>query len=209
MKKRNLLAYVGALVLAGACVPSVHPFYTEKDLNSDPALVGQWIEQDKSDQPQTWNFQNADGKAYKLVVRESGGKEGEFDAHLFKLKGHLFLDLMASNPKLETNQSDIVAASLIAGHLLVQVSQLQPTLSMAFMNPDWLDKYLEEHAAALPHTRIDKRVVLTATTEQLQKFVLEHLGKDELFGDPGQFRKSTEPGKKAASARNDRDRGVF
>jgi hypothetical protein len=33
--------------------------------------------------------------------------------------------------------------------------------------------------------------VLTADTAALQKFVLQHLGKDELFGDAGEFIRQT------------------
>ena len=33
-------------VVLSACVPSLHPFYTETDLVFDPALLGEWVEED-------------------------------------------------------------------------------------------------------------------------------------------------------------------
>jgi hypothetical protein len=31
----------------------------------------------------------------------------------------------------------------------------------------------------------DKGIIITASTEDLQKFVLAHIGKNEFFGEPG------------------------
>jgi len=192
MKSRNLVACLGALILACACVPSVHPFYTEKDVQFEPKLVGKWVEQEKKDNPQIWNFEKAGTNDYKLTIQESADKQGEFEARLFKIKENLFLDLMAADPKLETNQMDLVAASLIPGHLLVRVHALQPSLKVAFMNPDWLEKFLEANPTALSHTKVQNRVILTATTEQLQTFAMQHLGENKLFGEAGELRPKTE-----------------
>jgi len=70
---------------------------------------------------------------------------------------------------------------MFPGHLLVHVPQIEPTLKLEFFDYDWLAKYLDKNPSALEHHREGERIVLTADTRALQKFVLKHLGKNELF----------------------------
>ena len=185
MKKRNMIALAAVALLLAACIPSISPFYTDKDVVFEARLVGTWQEKDKSDEPQIWKFEEGKDKAYKLTITEKEGKQGEFEAHLFKLKQDYFLDIIAT--EIGTNVADLVKASIIPGHLLLRVSQLEPELKIAMTDVDWLDKHLKEHPKALAHHRDDDRIFLTAETADLQSFVLKHLGEDELFGKPGEM----------------------
>lgn len=187
MKKLNLLLLAGAAVLLSACIPSVNPFYTEKDAVFDPRLLGEWQEKDTKDQPESWEFEKGDDKAYKLTTMDKEGKRGEFAAHLFKLKREHFLDLVPTKCDYATNQADLVAFAMFPGHLLMRVSQLDSKLKLAAFNSDWLEKYLKEHPKALAHHLEDKHILLTADTRALQRFVLKHLGEGELFPEPGEM----------------------
>lgn len=179
MKTRNLITTASLAVLLAACIPSVHPFYTEKDLVNDPRLLGEWEEAGE----QSWKFEPAEGKGYKLTITEKENKQGKFDARLLKLKDEFFLDLIATDCEFAKDQADIVGASIFPGHLLVRVTQFAPELKIAFFDFDWLAKHLENNPKALMHHTEDKRILLTASTEELQRFVLAHLGADELFDD--------------------------
>jgi len=191
-------------ILAG-CIPSVHPFYTEKDLLFDARLVGEWHAKNESDDPQFWAFEQGEDKAYKLIVTEKEGKHGEFKAHLFKLKDNYFLDIVPSECRFDTNQADLVSFSLIAGHLLLRVPQLEPNLKLAFCDFEWLEKFLERNPKALAHHAEDKRIVLTADTPELQSFVLKHLAEDELFQKVGEMvRKSGAPSKAGEPPKKER-----
>lgn len=194
MKKRYAIALAACVLALAACIPSLHPFYSDKDVVFEPRLVGEWLEKDKADNPQSWRFEKGDENAYKLLVTESDGKTGEFAAHLFKLQEQLFLDLTPSEINFATNQSDLVSMCLIVGHMLVRVPQLEPSLQLAFIDTDWLEKYLEAHPESLAHQKEKDRLVLTAQTTELQQFVLQHLGAGELFQKPGEMiKKVTEP----------------
>jgi hypothetical protein len=185
MKKRTLIAIVAAGLLLAACIPSVHPYYLEKDLAFEPKLVGEWQEKDKVEEPQIWKFEEGKEKAYNLTVTEKEGKRGEFEAHLFKLKQEYFLDIVAT--EIGTNVADLITASLIPGHLLLRVPAIEPELQLAGADFDWLQRYLKEHPKALAHYTENDRIVLTAETADLQSFVLKHLGEGELFGKPGEM----------------------
>ena len=185
MKNRNVIAALGAAALLCSCIPSVNPFYTAGDIVSDPRLLGAWQEKDKPDNPDVWKFEGTTNKMYKLTITEKEGKQGRFNAHLFQLKQEYFLDLIPDDCNYATNQADLVAASMFPGHLLAHVSQLDPELKLALFDFGWLQKYLEKNPKALAHHQKGDRIVLTADTRDLQKFVLKHLGEGELFEKPG------------------------
>ncbi len=185
MKTRTyVLLATGGLLLA-ACVPSVHPFYTVKDLAFDQQLLGEWHEKGKTNNAQIWRFEKNDADSYKLTVTEEDGKTGQLSAHLFKLHQDYFLDLIPTDVQFGTNQAGLVAACMFPGHLLARVSQFDPDLRLAFFDFDWLEKFLDQNPEALAHHKQDNGLLLTASTPDLQTFVLKHL--NELFSKPGEF----------------------
>jgi len=180
-----VIAAAGGLFLA-ACIPSVNPFYTSKDIVFEQKLVGCWQDKEAKDNPQTWTFEAGPEKSYKLTVVEDGGdKSGEFSAHLFSLKQTLSLDIVPTDCKYATNIAGITEASMFPGHLLFKVAAIQPELKLAVTDYEWLEKFLEKNPNALAHHLEDKRILLTASTSELQQFILAHVGEGELFKDPG------------------------
>ena len=69
--------------------------------------------------------------------------------------------------------------------------QIEPNLKLALFDFDWLQEYLQKNPKALAHHKEGDRIVLTAGTRDLQKFVLKHLGKDELFEKPDEMVRKT------------------
>jgi hypothetical protein len=184
MKNRNLIAAAGIAALLCSCLPSINPFYTDKDVIFDPRLLGAWQEQDKTEKPDVWKFEGTTNKTYELTVTQEERKQGVFTAHLFQLQQEFFLDLIPADCEFATNQADLVAFSMFPGHLLVRVTQIEPKLKLALFDFDWLQKYLEKNPKALAHRQEGDRLLLTAGTRDLQEFVLQHLGEGELFAKP-------------------------
>jgi hypothetical protein len=166
------------LVLAGCVVMSVYPYYTEKDLTFDAALVGTWTDKEAGPNiTERWVFEKAGEKGYTFAMLKDS-ETNTFSAHLFKLQEHLLLDFMPSDLR---DQS-------IPPHYLMSVTQTQPTLKMQMMSYEWLAKYLEKNPKAIRH--IEERepgetnkgpYILTADTKDLQKFVLKHLKTEGAF----------------------------
>jgi len=200
MKKRNLIAVAAVAVLLAACIPSVNPFYRDKDVVFDQRLLGEWQEKDNTNNPEIWKFAASTNNAYSLTVVEDG-KTGEFSAHLFKLNDERFLDLIPTDCKYATDQSDLVAYSMFPGHLLARVPQIDPTLKLFFFDFDWLDNYLKENPTALEHHQEGDRMVITADTSALQNFVLKHLGTNELFKEAGEMVRRTNETNSSTGAR--------
>ena len=186
------LAVGVSLVLPG-CVPSLNPLYTEKDLVFDAALVGTWAEQD--DSRETWSFNKSGEKEYKLIYTEDD-KTGEFKAHLLKLGNTLYLDFFPESDGLkDSKRNDFYLSHFVPGHMFAKVTQVEPTLRMAMLNPDWLKKLLEKNPKAIAYHAVgEDRIVLTASTAELQKFIVANTG--EAFGDPATLKRvQTKPRK--------------
>jgi hypothetical protein len=187
--KKFLPAVLMIVVLVAACVPSVNPFYTDKDVVTDSRLPGKWVEDKGSDSHVVWTFDTATNNAYAVLLQENKDKSGKFDAHLFKLGAGLFLDLTPTDCEYATNQADIVGVAMIPGHLLVRLTFDDQKLNLAFCDPDWTKKYLKKNPTAIGHRVLNDGVILTADTPALQKFVTKHLGKDELFSEGADYRR--------------------
>lgn len=188
--KKIILPLVAIVALVAACVPSVNPFYFDKDVITDARLAGVWLEDRDADKPESWTFESQTNRAYTVTVIEGDGKSGKLEGHLFKLGGQLLMDLMPLKCEFATNQANVISAAMIPGHLLMRVNLEDKKLNLTFTNPDWAKNFLEANPSAVAHRVVDDGVILTADTAALQKFVKQHLGKDELFkGEGGDFKK--------------------
>jgi hypothetical protein len=171
---------LAGLILVG-CVPSLNPLYTEEDLVFEPKLVGVWAEDAES--KERWTFERAGEKGYKVIYEEAG-ERGEFKVHLLRLGDQLYLDFFPDDEAMKKlDRNDFYKFHWLPAHTFARVYRVEPELSMAFMNPDWLAKLLKEDPAAIGHVQRgdDVVVVLTASTKALQAFVKKHA--DEAFGE--------------------------
>jgi len=180
MKKKWAFAALLFAVVAG-CVPSLNPLYTDKDLIFDPGLVGAWGTDDPREK---WVFIKTGEKSYNLKQTDSEGFSAEFDARLVQLGDYKFLDLIVTNiDEKHIKLNGWAAFSLIPGHLVLQVHEINPRLKISAMNPDWLNETLEKNPKAVEHRKMGAdRNVIVASTKDFQKFVLQHAGEEGLFG---------------------------
>jgi hypothetical protein len=74
------------------------------------------------------------------------------------------------------------------------LEQAEGTLRLASLEGDWLNKLLKADPAALNHARVkdeDDRLVLTASTKELQAFVLAHLTNAAAWAEPTELKRTT------------------
>jgi len=167
------------------CVYSIHPLYTEKDIIFDPALIGEWSEQDSDG---IWTFTTTDNKAYNLIYAEQGKKQGKFIVHLVKLKGRLFLDIYPDTSELKDNP---LYDFLLPLHVVMRVEQIQPVLKMAMIDGEWLSKTLESNPKSISYEKTDKGLIFTSKTSELQTFFIKYAKTKDAFGELSNMTKKT------------------
>lgn len=198
MKTKKFLFYLLAALL-GSCIPSLHPLYTDKELLFKENLIGTWTEEDSQ-----WVFEEgSEPNSYDLAVTDNEGK-GEFTAHLVKIDNMLFLDLFPEEPDLE-GANDFYKSHLLPVHTFIKVEQIEPILKMRMMDPEEMGDMLENDPNLIKHEIVEDRVVLTASTNQLQKFMKEHANDEGLFNEPIEMKRPElkEPNEPSISEPND------
>jgi len=182
MKPKMILFYLLA-VLLGGCVLSLHPLYEENDLIFEKKLLGTWA---KSGSKETWQFKQAEGdNFYKMTYTDDKGKKGSFDAGLGKINNIMFLNIFPQEPKLK--QNDYYKFHILRAHSFIRIEQIEPTLVMRVMNPDKTKEILKNDPNLIKHEIVQDRIVLTASTKELQKFMKAHANDEGLFGEPGEL----------------------
>jgi len=186
MKKRIFaLTTMLAGLLAGCVVTSLQPYYTAKDLIYEPGLVGNWTNTTKQDE--RWEFQKAADNSYKLNY-VSDGKTNVAKVHLFKLGTQRCMDFTS-----EETMWDILPPPIPA-HMLLRVDQMAPTVRLASVSNNKLKSMLEKQPKAIGHILIgdkgdDARVVLTADTPEMQRFLLGQLKTEGFWDDPFELKR--------------------
>jgi hypothetical protein len=174
-----------AAILAGCIVTSVSPYYTQKDLVKEPALLGRWTNVNKPEE--TWTLDQPTNFAMRLTIAESS-KTMVVETHAFRLRGQLFLDIFS----LEQDYH------VIPPHYVLKLDQLTPVIKASELDDAWLKPLLKNNPATIRHEFIqdgddpaNARVVLTASTLELQSFIVRNLKTPGAWKDGIELRKDS------------------
>lgn len=172
---RKFLILLSFIILSG-CVPSLYPLYTEKDLILEPLLLGEWYE---ANGDSIWLFNRLGNKSYELISTSFQNKTScRFKVHLIKLGDYLFLDFY---PEKRTQNDKFYDQSFIATHIFSRVTINKDKLSIAMLNPIIIDSMAKKKQIKIPYKRIENKIILTASTNELQKFILKYAENKALF----------------------------
>jgi hypothetical protein len=162
-------------------VVSLQPFYTKVDLEADPGLIGTWRDKEGD---VSFTFEEGAEKEYTLVVKErEGGQEtsGEFEAHLMRLGGSIFIDFF---PKNNSGEDEFHRVHFFRGHSIARAELGQDSMQMAFLSASWLDARIEEKSIDTPHEKADGSLLLTGTTDEVQELAYLYANDEKAFADP-------------------------
>lgn len=188
------------LLLVSSCVPSIHPLYHNDDLITDPRLYGTWAGND--DMNETWKFeelplaQELFGESkdtlpgYLLTITQNENP-AQFYARMLKLDNQLFLDLFPkeSNGDIQGIKNDWLSMHYFPVHTFARIRFEEGKLLVEPFDPDFITKLLEQKKIRIPHEETKNRFILTAGTDELQKFVIKFGRDPKAYVDPGIFTK--------------------
>lgn len=186
MRTMKMLAAFGTALLMAGCVEvepsptfvvSLHPLYTREDPIFEPALVGTWVSENGEG---TIVFQKSKDNAYDLFYTEEGVPV-KLQVHLVRLGEFLFLDIF---PGDATTKNLFFA---IPVHTFLRISIEGDVLRLAMLDFDLLKGTGPQEKFQIAHEDVDWWRVLTAPTQDLQSFVLQHAEDTTVFSNPTEF----------------------
>ncbi|HEY5611719.1 MAG TPA: hypothetical protein VIL97_10950 [Thermoanaerobaculia bacterium] len=207
--KKILGVLISMLLLAavscrGTCPVFIQSAYTEADLEFDDRLLGEWLVLDEGEGKGAEVKDEVESEAtaetdadqnraqlpsadhefrdmlkisstvenlYRFTLVEKSGV-AHFDGHMFRLGPNTYIDL--------TDAAGDGGTLSIRGHVLMVVREIEPRLVISLMDFEWLESYVNDNPEALAHVTTENGIVITADTDEIQLFLLNH--HDELFG---------------------------
>jgi hypothetical protein len=195
MKTRNiLLTGLVGLLFTGCFVKSLHPFYRDDEALFKKEMLGTWVGEDSS----TWKIEQSmkstglfkpgvPENAYLITFTDKNGTS-QFSVHLFKLGARLFLDFYPEEVK---STNDFMAAHLVPAHTVARVDLLKDKMVIQWYNEEWLIGLFRQNKIRIAHEKVpleagksgddNYQVVLTASTDDLQKFMMKYSDDPSAF----------------------------
>jgi len=188
--KNSILLLLAIFCLSGCVVFSFYPLYTEKDLFPNDYLLGNFLSKDSIG----WNFTHQTKKVKEMDVTDSTGywlKVDEemdssfistFQVHLIRVDGVLLADFYLDD---YTKKKDIRLFDLhiIPVHTFAKVIINGDSLTFRWFNGEWLEKLIKENKVRIRHEYNGDFILLTAKSDELQKFVRKYLNSEDAFKD--------------------------
>ena len=181
MKKVSVFTVLGCLVLLlVGCVPSLHPFYTSKDLVYEPLLEGTWSDGEKA----TWIYEKSQDSSYTVTYIDDT-TPGIFDCHLFKIGNQTYIDFYPRElpTSIKDQLNDFYKFHLLPIHTLAKLTFKKDSIDMAMMDMDFLKELSQKNKLNTKYEKIEDAIVFTASSKELQKFIKAN--PRSLFAKPG------------------------
>ena len=188
MSPRNNIAVVVALALGLAgCypVPSIHPFYNEREVGFEGDLLGLWATEDGK---QILRFEDAGESAYKVAYLAED-KWSKYAVRLVRLGGESYLDVMPDKDAYQAAIEPQAFLPLVNTHTLYHVELDRNRLSIAYLDDEWMKAKLTSGEIPVPYAETEDLLVLTGSTAELQSLVLMHGSDEKAFKLLGEFRR--------------------
>ena len=201
MKPRTIISLIIMGMLVSSCVlSSLFPLYTEKDLRTDDGLIGKWQVGKENGEEDYWIIEKLDtvntgggfmgtsnewseyntGKTYRLVAVQDT-IEQEFALHLLELDGIRYLDLYPVNVEVSPG---FLAWHMVPTHIFGKVEIYKNQLITHFFDQDFFDKLIEQNKIRISHVDMNGRQLITAETDELQKFANKYSNESQAFQKP-------------------------
>lgn len=190
----KLKVFYLTVLLLGGCVPvaTLHPVYTDETIVFEEKLLGTWI----NDSNETWQFTRikSDSNGCYLRLKDNEGRKGYFEGHLCKIDESLILDVIpATHPCGEKDAEDMKLMYNLLFiqplHTFVKIELADPNLTIAMTHEDKFEELLKNSPGSLQFTKAESRLIITASPEQLQKFIAENIDDERLFANPMELKR--------------------
>jgi hypothetical protein len=165
------------MILAVGCLPSYYPLFTPDQYLMNEELLGTWKNDDGTFIFEADSVQNSN--RYLMTQISADGDTAQFYAALGKLDDHYFLDLSLRDLELGNTWA---ALHVVPVHTFSKITFDDSEMEISMFRESWLKKRIKQRHLRIKHEeKADGDILLTAPTEELQKFVIKYADIDEAY----------------------------
>lgn len=190
--KLALIASSIFLVFLAGCIPSIHPLYHQEDIVFKTELLGSWQQGDTK-----WVFEQNGENGYLMKFYEQDELVNEnqtysdFEVTLLKLGEFFYLDIYPGKNE-QIVFSSLLMSTLLPVHTFAKIDFVEEGIEIRFLNIGWLEELLKENPGRIAHEKTPNYIVLTASTIELQEFIISYSNDEDAFLESGFLERITE-----------------
>lgn len=199
--KLVLVPVIFAMFLSGCIVCSLNPLHSDETICLEEKIEGSWMDDDscywkierykKVEQYQSIVKGEKDTtkekihyKNFYLLTHTDKKGTSSYIVYLIKLDGRFYFDFLPDNDRLEdVINSELMIYHLLPVHTFAKVDINNDSLTISWFDEGWLDEMFKENKIRIAHHKVCERTVLTASTSELQKFVIKFGNDADAFID--------------------------
>lgn len=193
MKVSLALLISSLLLFAAGCggtpAVSLNALYTKQQPPTlEPGIEGKWLpEEASSEEAKNLDVRNDDSGCYQANAQKPAEKDDNpsgpelYSICLVRLQDKLFFDseLLTKQFGTESVSPNDLGNGIVRGHVIGQIWLLKDMLRVARLDSDWIEKNTPENF----HVMNGSAAIITASTTDLRKLVLEHSNDDSIWGN--------------------------
>ena len=211
MKNRNLVLLAIILITGQSCtIFSLNPLYNEEDLLEMPEVLGLWEEPGEEKEFVSFErlddnkfiFRYMEGDRQTIIDFYSGKEEADFiaenlkvlkeqtvsfEAGILEVGDHYFIDLYPYYEEGENDEEYYLFRNFIPTHAFLKFEWENDKLVLYMFSYDRLQELFEQNRIRIRHQQFDDYIVITASTDELQKFIRKYADDEKAFEDPDKF----------------------
>ncbi|MDZ7754803.1 hypothetical protein [Rhodohalobacter sp.] len=207
--KLSVLTIVFLFLFTGCFLQSVHPLVKPENSQFVEGVIGTWEDEDQrwifarpESVPETLNqiegFEDINEEISDeekqeleygyLVVHED--KEDNaisaFIGHFIELNEQLYFDLFPLN----TWATGLLENHYFPVHTFSKIELQNGEMNIRLFKSSWIKEQIEDNRVRIKHEKIEDGVLITASTNELQRFVERYGETEEAFEDPISLQKT-------------------
>ncbi len=178
MKRISFLLVLIFLLVQSCVIMSLHPLYTDDTIVYLEGIEGKWLDDSAEELQGNYIEITRQEKGYELSVY---GEEGDTTTHelvIIELGGKYFADFYKPLGKEGLATS---FAYHYPTHNFARLKMNDGNMEWYFFNGDYLEKLFEQRKIRIKHERVGDDIILTASSEELQKFIQKYADDPEAF----------------------------
>lgn len=199
MKRKfvSLAVVLSLAILLNGCGPiaSFFPLYKADDKAFETGVLGTWkLEKPDPSNPDDkntrWTFAKSEAENFYDFKWGAVGAKGGWlaKARLVRIGSNLFADFEGdTGNKVMDSKDAVMPFPMISVHMMGRVWLGKDSLEIHFLKDDWVKERIKAGSFPLSHLGENGDLLLTASTDELRKFMQEHAEDEDALSENYKF----------------------